>query len=76
MTGRLSAPPFVLTLGAMPDGPGRFAARELARGIAQLVAEFLHVEVFGDGGQPVPVDLPATGWRCMSKGSRSRGGIT
>lgn len=56
-----SAPPFVISLGALPEGPGHFAARELAQAIARLVSEFLEVEVFGDGGVPVPVDLPPAG---------------
>ncbi len=55
------APPFVVSLGSMPEGPGRFAARELALAIAHLVAEFLHVEVFGDEGQPIPAELSSTG---------------
>jgi DNA-binding SARP family transcriptional activator len=68
-----AAPPFVVSLGAMPEGPGRFAARELALAIAQLVAEFLHVDLFGVGDQPVPEDLPPTGLMLHVEGVEIQG---
>lgn len=57
----MAAPPFVIQMGSLPDGAARFAARDLAQAIARLVAEFLHVEVFGAGSAAVPDGLPPTG---------------
>lgn len=68
-----TAPPLVLLLGSLPPGPGQFAARDLAQAIARLVAEFLHVDVYGAGGLPVPEDLPATGLTLHLEGVELQG---
>jgi tetratricopeptide (TPR) repeat protein len=55
-----AAIPFVVSFGSLPDGPGRFAAQDLAQALARLVTEFLDADVYGiaTGGTPPP-DIPA-----------------
>ena len=53
-----TAPPFVISLGSLPEGAGHFAAQDLAQAVARLVSEFLQVEVFGAGAAAVPATVP------------------
>lgn len=64
------APPFVIALGSLPEGWGRFAARDLAQAIARLVAEFAHVQLFGP--EP-PAHLPPGGLTLHLEGALIQG---
>jgi len=62
-------PPFVLRLGAVPDGPGAFIARDLAQAIARLTAEFLLIDVFDASGDGNLEDLPPGGLELLVEGA-------
>jgi len=53
--------PFVLRRGSLPDGVGAFVGRSVSDAIAQLLAEFVHIDVFGAGKSTLPDDLPREG---------------
>jgi hypothetical protein len=53
--------PFVLRRGALPEGVASFVGKSLADAIARLLAEFVHIDVFGSGGSAVPDGLAKEG---------------
>jgi len=58
---QLAQIPFVLRRGALPDGVGAFVGKSISDAIARLLSEFVHISVFGSGGNAVPDDLPKEG---------------
>ncbi|MCB6177820.1 hypothetical protein LHP98_06705 [Rhodobacter sp. Har01] len=68
-------PPFVVQYGALPDGVGNFAARELALGIARLAAEFSHLDLYGVDGTAVPAQIPAGGLVLHLEGAEIQGRV-
>ena len=53
--------PFVLRRGPMPEGVGTFVGKSISDAIARLLAEFVHLDVFGSGGAAIPEGLPKEG---------------
>ena len=53
--------PFVLRRGSLPEGVGAFVGKSVSDAIARLLAEFVHIDVFGSGGSAVPDGLPKEG---------------
>jgi DNA-binding SARP family transcriptional activator len=58
---QLAQLPFVLRRGALPEGVGAFVGKSVSDAIARLLAEFVHIDVFGSGGNTVPDGLPREG---------------
>jgi tetratricopeptide (TPR) repeat protein len=54
-----AAIPFVVSFGSLPDGPGRFAAQDLAQAISRLTTEFLDADVYGIANGTPPPAIPA-----------------
>lgn len=58
---QLAQLPFVLRRGALPDGVAAFVGKSISDAIARLLAEFVHIDVFGSGGNAIPDGLPKEG---------------
>ncbi|WP_309664053.1 tetratricopeptide repeat protein [Tabrizicola sp.] len=61
--------PFVIRLGRLPEGLGSFVGMALADAIGRLVSEFAHIDLYGSGGMPIPVDLPREGMALHVEGA-------
>jgi tetratricopeptide (TPR) repeat protein len=53
--------PFVLRRGSLGEGMGAFVGKSVSDAIARLLAEFVHIDVYGSGGNAVPEGLPREG---------------
>ena len=62
-------PPLVVQFGVLPEGPGSFAAREMALGVARLAAEFSYLDIYGADGAALPARLPAGGLALQVEGA-------
>jgi tetratricopeptide (TPR) repeat protein len=59
--GQMAQLPFVLRRGALPEGVASFVGKSVSDAIARLLAEFVHIDVFGSGGSAVPDGLAKEG---------------
>jgi tetratricopeptide (TPR) repeat protein len=58
---QLAQLPFVLRRGSLGEGMGAFVGKSVSDAIARLLAEFVHIDVYGSGGNAVPEGLPREG---------------